>query len=149
PDLEYMFKHALTHEVAYQGLLHDRQRALHARITEAIERLAPDRVAERVERLAPHAQRGELGGEAGAHLPQAGARAFGRSANRAAAAAFEEAVAASTHLPETRERLEQEIDLHFDAFIALWPVGGQSDAHLGHLRDAEQLATRLGDRHRL
>ena len=30
PDLEYTFKHAPTHEVAYQGLLHDRQRALHA-----------------------------------------------------------------------------------------------------------------------
>ncbi|MGH7333553.1 MAG: hypothetical protein ACREKS_12590 [Candidatus Rokuibacteriota bacterium] len=27
PDLEYTFKHALTHEVAYGGLLHDRQRA--------------------------------------------------------------------------------------------------------------------------
>src|SRR5262249_26663863 len=38
PDLEYTFKHALTHEVAYHGLLHDRQRALHARITQAIER---------------------------------------------------------------------------------------------------------------
>ena len=31
PDLEYTFKHALTHEVAYQGLFHERQRALHAR----------------------------------------------------------------------------------------------------------------------
>ena len=60
PDLEYAFKHALTHEVAYGGLLHDRQRALHARITEAIERLAPERVAEQAERLAHHALRGEL-----------------------------------------------------------------------------------------
>jgi hypothetical protein len=32
PDLEYTFKHALTHEVAYQGLLQDRQRSLHASI---------------------------------------------------------------------------------------------------------------------
>src|SRR5881296_1235016 len=40
PDLEYTFKHALTHEVTYQGLLHDRQHALHARITEAVEQLA-------------------------------------------------------------------------------------------------------------
>jgi hypothetical protein len=47
PDLEYTFKHALTHEGAYQGLLHDRQRALHARITE------PDH---RVEKR-PHARR--------------------------------------------------------------------------------------------
>jgi predicted ATPase len=37
PDLEYSFKHALTHEVTYGGLLHDRRRELHARIVGAIE----------------------------------------------------------------------------------------------------------------
>ena len=31
PDLEYTFKHALTHEVAYGSLLQERRRALHAR----------------------------------------------------------------------------------------------------------------------
>jgi class 3 adenylate cyclase len=60
PDLEYTFKHALTHEVAYGGLLHERQRALHARITEAIERLWADRLPEQAEELAHHALRGEL-----------------------------------------------------------------------------------------
>ena len=30
PDLEYTFKHALTHEVAYGSLLQERRRALHA-----------------------------------------------------------------------------------------------------------------------
>ena len=35
PDLEYTFKHALTHEVAYGSLLHDHRRALHARIVGA------------------------------------------------------------------------------------------------------------------
>ena len=44
PDLEYTFKHALTHEVAYQSLLQDRRSDLHARIAEAIERLAAERV---------------------------------------------------------------------------------------------------------
>jgi predicted ATPase len=39
PDLEYTFKHALTHEVTYASVLHDRRRALHARIVEAIEAL--------------------------------------------------------------------------------------------------------------
>ena len=37
PDLEYTFKHALTHEVAYGSLLQERRRALHARIVDAIE----------------------------------------------------------------------------------------------------------------
>ena len=72
PDLEFTFKHALTHDVAYRGLLHDRRRALHARITEAIERLAPGRVAEQVERLAHHALRGELWEQAVAYLRRAG-----------------------------------------------------------------------------
>ena len=36
-ELEYIFKHALTQEVAYGGLLTDRRRAIHARIVEEIE----------------------------------------------------------------------------------------------------------------
>src|SRR5262249_4685273 len=51
PDLEYTFKHALTHEVAYGSVLQDRRRALHARIVEAIEALYPERLTEHVERL--------------------------------------------------------------------------------------------------
>ena len=60
PEHAYTFKHALTHEVAYGSLLHERRRVLHARIVEALEALAPDRVAEQVERLAHHALRGEV-----------------------------------------------------------------------------------------
>jgi predicted ATPase len=61
PDLEYTFKHALTHEVTYGGLLHERRRELHARIVEAIETLHRGRLGEQIERLAHHAFRGELG----------------------------------------------------------------------------------------
>jgi predicted ATPase len=46
PEHEYTFKHALTHEVAYGGLLQERRRALHARIVEVLEALTADRVAE-------------------------------------------------------------------------------------------------------
>src|SRR2546425_1390114 len=60
PELEYAFKHALTHEVTYAGLLEDRRRTLHARIMEAIEQLYADRLAEHVDRLAHHAFRGEV-----------------------------------------------------------------------------------------
>ena len=60
PDLEYTFKHALTHEVAYGSLLGDRRRTLHGRIGEAIERLYADRLGEQIERLAHHALRSEF-----------------------------------------------------------------------------------------
>ena len=65
PDLEYTFKHALTHEVAYGSVLQERRRALHASIAEAIERLYPDRLVEQVELLAHHAFHGELWEKAG------------------------------------------------------------------------------------
>src|SRR5687767_15242029 len=81
PDLEYTFKHALTHEVAYGGILQERRRNLHARIVETIEHLYPDRLTEHVERLAHHAVRAEAWGKAVSYLRQAGARAFARSAN--------------------------------------------------------------------
>jgi predicted ATPase len=41
PDAVYTFKHALTHEVAYASLLHERRRTLHARAVEAIGRPLP------------------------------------------------------------------------------------------------------------
>src|SRR5262249_15047174 len=102
PDLEYTFKHALTHEVAYQGLLHERQRALHVRITDAIERLSTERVAEQAERLAHHALRGELWEKAVGYLRQAGLRAMARAASREAVVYLEKALGALRHLPETR-----------------------------------------------
>jgi hypothetical protein len=80
PNLEYSFKHALTHEVSYNGLLQERWRALHARVVEAIERLYHDRLGEQIERLAYHAVRGELREKAVPYLRQAGLRAAARSA---------------------------------------------------------------------
>jgi tetratricopeptide (TPR) repeat protein len=148
PDLEYTFKHALTHEVAYGGLLHDRQRALHARIAEAIERLAPERVAEHAERLAHHALRGELWEKAVAYLRQAGLRAMARAACREAIAHLEQALAALRRLPETRETTELTIDIHIDLRNALSPLADR--ARMGeHLHEAEVLARTLGEQHRL
>jgi class 3 adenylate cyclase len=50
PERVYTFKHALTHEVAYGGLLRERQRLLHSRIVAAIEQYYADRLADQVER---------------------------------------------------------------------------------------------------
>jgi class 3 adenylate cyclase len=148
PDLEYTFKHALTHEVAYQGLLHDRQRALHARIAEAIERLSPERGAEQVERLAHHALHGELWEKAGGYLRHAGLRATARAAYREAIVHLEQALGTLRRLPETREMTELTIDIRIDLRNALAPLGEL--ARMGeHLQEAEGLARTLGDPHRL
>jgi predicted ATPase len=123
PDLEYTFKHALTHDVTYGSLLQDRRRVLHARIVDTIEALYPDRLMEHVERLAHHTFRGKVWDKAVRYLRQAGVKALTRSANREATAYFEQALAALPHRRETRETAEQAIDLHFDLRTSLFLVG--------------------------
>jgi tetratricopeptide (TPR) repeat protein len=148
PDLEYTFKHALTHEVAYGGLLQERRRTLHAGIVAALERLTPERLAEQVDRLAHHALRGEVWDKAVAYGRQAGAKALARSAYREAVTAFEQALVAVQHLPEDRDTLAQAIDLRFDLREALQPLG-EYGRIFDSLRDAETLAEALGDQRRL
>jgi class 3 adenylate cyclase len=148
PESEYTFKHALTHEVAYSSLLRERRRVLHARIVEALERLAGERAAEQVERLAHHALQGEVWDKAVTYCRQAGTRALARSAYREAVVAFEHALGALDHLPECRDTLVQAIDLRFDLRTALRPLDEQARI-FDHLRTAEALAARLGDDQRL
>ena len=114
PDPEYTFKHALTHDVAYGSLLAERRRTLHARIVEAIEQLHPGRLIEHIDRLAYHAGRGEVWEKAHTYGMQAGRKALAQSANRAALEAFQGALAALEHLPETTEAIAENIDLRFE-----------------------------------
>jgi class 3 adenylate cyclase/tetratricopeptide (TPR) repeat protein len=148
PDLEYTFRHALTHEVAYGSLLQERRRGLHAKIVDTIEALSANRLMEQVERLADHAFRGEVWEKAVSYLRQAGAKTFARSAYREAVDCYERAMVALHHLPETPETLEQAIDLRFDLRTSLWPLG-ELDRVVGYLREAETMAETLGDRRRV
>jgi class 3 adenylate cyclase/tetratricopeptide (TPR) repeat protein len=59
PELAYMFKHALTQDVAYDSLLVQRRRELHALVGLAIEELYPDRLPEHYEMLAYHFSKAE------------------------------------------------------------------------------------------
>ena len=129
PERAYTFKHALTHEVAYGSLLHERRRALHARIVEALEALAGDRLDDQVERLAQHALRGEVWEKALAYGRQAGDKARTRSAYREAVVCFEQALAALEHLPDSRAATEQAIDLRLGLRPALTALGEAPGRH--------------------
>ncbi len=148
PEAEYTFKHALTHEVAYQSLPGDRRRALHARSVHVVETVYAGRLEEQVEHLAHHAFEGQLWAAATEYLRHAGTRAFERFANREAAARFFQALQALAHLPETRQRLEEAIDLRFELRNALTPLG-EARRTLESLQEARGLAERIGDARRL
>jgi class 3 adenylate cyclase/tetratricopeptide (TPR) repeat protein len=148
PDLEYSFKHALTHDVAYETLLQQQRRTLHAKIVHIIESLYRDRLLEQVERLAHHAVRGELWEKAFGYLREAGTKAAGRSAHREAITHFEGALAVLQHLPGSEQLREAAIDLRFACRSSLLPLG-ELERILNHLRDAEALAQGLADQRRL
>ena len=148
PEVEYTFKHALTHKVAYEGLLQERRREIHARIVTAIEKLQSGRLNEYVERLARHAFAGEVWSKALTYLRRAGAKSIDRPANREAVALFQQALQALTHLPEDRNTLEQGIDIRFEIRNALQPLGELAEI-IGYLKEAEDLARRLDDQRRL
>jgi tetratricopeptide (TPR) repeat protein len=148
PDLEYTFKHALTHEVAYGGVLGERRRTLHARIVDTLERLHENRLDEHVEALAHHAFLGEEWERAVRYLRHAGARACKQSASREAVAHLERALTALRRLPDSPAVAADDVDLRLELRNALLPLG-ENQAIFAHLRAAEGLASAIGDDRRL
>jgi class 3 adenylate cyclase/tetratricopeptide (TPR) repeat protein len=115
PELEYTFKHALTLEVAYQSLLRERRRTLHAGVLGALEARSREQGPVSVEVLAHHAVRGELWGPAASHLYRAGAKAQAEARYRPAVDFYEAAADALQRLGELADpRLE------LDVYLELW-----------------------------
>ena len=147
PLVEYAFTHALTHEVAYGTLLHERRRALHARILEEME-ANEAKGTDRIERLAEHAFKAEVWDRAIEYLRRAAHNAVARSADTVAAACLEQAVAALAHLPRSRDMLERAVDLRLQLRNILMPLADRGRI-IHCLTEAEALAKELGDQRRL
>ena len=147
PDLEYTFKHALTHEVAYQGLVRERRCALHGRVLQALEQQWAGREQEKIELLAHHAERGELWDRAGRYLYQAGERAYAQARYQAGASFYQAAVDALDQLGDATD-----LTLKLDACLELWSARSVT-AQYGGVRElsekAEALAGALDDGPRL
>ncbi|OGL03454.1 MAG: hypothetical protein A3I03_06005 [Candidatus Rokubacteria bacterium RIFCSPLOWO2_02_FULL_68_19] len=148
PDPEYIFKHALTHDVAYASILHSQRRELHATIGRAVEELYADRLEERLEELAYHFGQGEVWDKAFHYLRQAGVKAVALCVDREAVGFYERALEALDHLPEDPERDRQAIDLRLEMRAPLWRLG-RLDRLFTLFQGAEELARHLGDPVRL
>ena len=80
PDIEYMFKHALTQEIVYNGLLKKHRREIHENIAQVIESVFKDRLAEFNETLAYHFARGQSATKAVDYLVKSGEKSLARYA---------------------------------------------------------------------
>ncbi len=114
PELAYMFKHALTHDVAYASILVQRRKELHRTIGLAIEELYAERLAEHYEALALHFARGEDWERAFEYHRRAAVKALHAYANEAAIEHARQALAIAERLGEhvpanARRQLEEAI----------------------------------------
>jgi class 3 adenylate cyclase/tetratricopeptide (TPR) repeat protein len=94
-EVTYVFKHALTQDVAEATLLPSRRRELHRRAGEALERLHPERLAELAPRLAHHYGQAEAWAPAAEHARRAAEAARAVFANREALARYDQAIDAA------------------------------------------------------
>ncbi|MBI1943576.1 MAG: AAA family ATPase [Betaproteobacteria bacterium] len=145
PELEYAFKHALTHEVAYGSVLQERRQQLHRAAVEAIERIYADRIAEQIERLAHHAVNAGVQPKAARYLREAGAKAVGRSASRDARGYFEQALALLREMPPSPEALREELETLIAYGPALMELKSPASPEVETLyRRALELVEQLG-----
>jgi tetratricopeptide (TPR) repeat protein len=148
PEVEYAFKHALTTEVAYGALLHERRTSLHGLIVKALEAMTESIPHDHLERLAQHAFQAELWDKAVIYLREAGNKAVSLSSFRNAVLYFERALEALRHVPNTNGNLRNAVDVRIDIRNALFILG---DFRQGseYLEEAKEAAIALNDQGRL
>ena len=112
PDLEYIFKHALTQEVVYNGLLKKERQAIHERIGLVMEQLFHDRLSELYETLAFHFKQGQSVLKAFDYLMKSGEKSLKRYAVEESHQYYKEAFDILANKPKkTREEEGLLIDL--------------------------------------
>ena len=148
PEVEYTFKHALTNEVVYGAVLHDRRTTLHRRIVNVLEGMEEDTSHDHIEKLAHHAFHGELWDKAVFYLKESGAKAVSRSSFRNALLWYEQGLKALRHLPTGLNTLRDAVDLRVNIRNALF-VLGEFQRGIKYLEEAKEAAVALNDQARL
>ncbi|MBV8773607.1 MAG: AAA family ATPase [Deltaproteobacteria bacterium] len=143
-EVEYTFKHALTHEVAYNSLLTERRRALHERVGHTIEELYTDQLEDRYNDLAYHYLRSNDVAKAIHYAQLAAGKATGQGKYAAATGIIESALKFLDQLPRG-ERLHAELGLrNIEASVALVLSGGASHEYERAVRRICEISEELG-----
>jgi class 3 adenylate cyclase len=146
PEVEYLFKHALTQEVAYTSVLQERRKALHERTARAIESLYSTHREDHYSELAHHYSRSSNTQKAVKYLGLAGQQAVQRSAYAEAISHLTTALELLKTLPDTPARAQQELVLQTTFGPALMATKGYAvpEVENAYTR-ARELCRQVGD----
>ncbi len=140
----YIFKHALSEEVAYSALAQKTRRELHLRLVDTMETAFKGRLDEHVEELAHHARQAQNWEKSFQYHRDAAKKAHGNSAYAAAVVGFERALEALEKMDDDTHNLTDRIDIRLEMRTALWPLGRHSELEKRVL-EAGKIAERIGD----
>ncbi len=124
PEVEYIFKHALTQEVAYGTVLQEQRKALHERTGQAIERRYETSLDDHYSVLAHHYSHSDNTEKAVAYLGLAGQQAMQRSAYAEAMRHTTTALELLQTLPDTPKRSQRELPLQITLGTSLQATKG-------------------------
>lgn len=145
PDLEYVFKHALTQDVAYNSLLRTDRREIHERIGLVIEELFQDRLPEFYETLAFHFKQGRSTEKAIYYLARSGEKSLARYAVAESHRYFKDAFdLLSTQGDATHKKQERLADILIEWALAFYYRGAFRELE-ELLRSHQDLAESLDD----
>jgi tetratricopeptide (TPR) repeat protein len=146
PFVRFAFKHVLLRDAIYDSLLRSKKQQIHADIAAIFERDFPELAENQPEVLAFHYQEAGNQQEAIRCWFKSGQRALTHSGNVEAIANFRKALRLVSTLPETPERIKQEIDIQLALGIPLIAVQGYASAETREaFSRAGALCLRLGD----
>jgi class 3 adenylate cyclase/predicted ATPase len=146
PRARYVFKHALIQDAAYASLLKSTRQQIHQRTAQVLEAQFPEMVATQPELLAHHLTEARQHAEAVAYWQRAGERAVARSAHLEAISHLTTGLAVLQTLPETTERIQQELFLQVTLGPALMNTKGFAAPEAEHAyARARALCQRAGD----
>jgi tetratricopeptide (TPR) repeat protein len=131
PELEYIFKHALTQEVVYNGLLKKERQEIHEKIGFAMEELFRDRLHEYYETLAYHFKEGQSLQKAVEYLIKAGEKSRNRYSLEEANLYYQEAFNLLNNKPD-RSVFEKELLVDI---LNNWSLVQYLRGHFGDLHD--------------
>ena len=124
PEVEYLFKHALTQDVAYGTVLHEQRKALHEKTAQAMEALYTDSLSEHYRELAHHYSQSANTEKAVEYQRLAAEQAMERGVNEEAIQLLTTALALLEGLPDTPTRAQHELRLQITLGASLMFVRG-------------------------
>lgn len=138
PNLEFSFKHALIHQVAYETILKQTRRLVHAKIVRKLYTLRHIPTPRKIELLAHHAFRAERWREAYVFGRRAGLRAKRGSRFSEAADLLTNALTALERLESNDKTVSKRINIRLDIAEALLPLG-QKDKLNNYIESVKSL----------